>query len=105
MIGALHSTKFFDTIEPVNFNTIATPHIGLPKYPNFLSTMVSHCFKTMLGKGLMSIPQAFIIGPRLLGRTGQQFFGTDKFNGLDGKSMLECLADPGKLIHPESFFS
>ena len=44
VIGALYATKFFDTIKPVNFTTIATPHLGIPKYPSFLSAMVRHFF-------------------------------------------------------------
>jgi hypothetical protein len=40
VIGALHAAKFFDTVEPVNFTTIATPHLGIPKYPSFFSAMV-----------------------------------------------------------------
>ena len=43
VIGALHAAKFFDTVEPVNFTTIATPHLGIPRYPSFFSAMVSYC--------------------------------------------------------------
>lgn len=41
VIGALYAQKFFDRVEPVNFNTIATPHLGIPLYPTFVSSMVS----------------------------------------------------------------
>ena len=73
----LHQRKFFDTVVPVNFNTIATPHIGLPRYPTLISTLGS------------------VFGPRLLGRTGEQFYSLDKWSNT-GKSLLQVMADPGK---------
>ena len=55
----LHQREFFKTITPVNFNTVATPHIGLIRYPTFRSAL----FATL--------------GPKLLSRTGEQFYIVD----------------------------
>ena len=52
----LYERKFFETVTPVNFNTIATPHIGLIKYRSWFSELT------------------FFLGPRLLSRTGEQFY-------------------------------
>jgi hypothetical protein len=75
----LHQRKFFDNVTPVNFNTIATPHIGILLYPSLLSRLAS------------------VIGPRLLGRTGEQFYAVDKWSKT-GKPLLEVMTDPGKGI-------
>ncbi|KAG1808683.1 putative serine esterase-domain-containing protein [Suillus subaureus] len=34
VIGVLHQSKFFETVQPVNFNTLTTPHIGIPRFPS-----------------------------------------------------------------------
>lgn len=73
----LHQRKLFDTVTPVNFNTIATPHIGLLRYPSLFSKLGS------------------VFGPRFLSRTGEQFYGVDKWSKT-GKALLEVMADPGK---------
>ncbi len=52
----LHQRGFFQDVVPVNFNTIATPHVGLPRYPGMLSSLFAY------------------FGPRLLSRTGEQFY-------------------------------
>ncbi|KAF8463203.1 DUF676-domain-containing protein [Russula ochroleuca] len=75
VVGILHQRKFFATVTPVNFNTIATPHIGLLRYPSFFSRLGS------------------IFGPRFLSRTGEQFYGVDKWSKT-GKGLLEVMADP-----------
>ncbi|KAF9269058.1 DUF676-domain-containing protein [Marasmius fiardii PR-910] len=80
VIGILHQKRFFDNVIPVNFNTIATPHLGLPKYPNFLSYMGN------------------VMGPRLLSRTGEQFYCVDKWSNT-GRSLLEAMADPQKVFY------
>lgn len=72
----MHQRKLFDTITPVNFNTIATPHIGLYRMPGFISRTAS------------------FLGPRLLSRTGEQFYAADKWSE-SGRSLLEVMADPG----------
>ena len=76
LVGVLHQRKFFDTVKPVNFATVATPHIGIVRYPGFLSTM------------------AALLGPRLLSRTGEQFFARDRWSET-GRPLLEVMADPG----------
>jgi Putative serine esterase (DUF676) len=73
----LYQRDFFSTVTPVNFNTIATPHIGLIRYPSFVSRL-----------------SAFIV-PRFLSRTGEQFYGVDKWS-KSRKALLEFMADPGK---------
>jgi len=101
VIGALYANKFFDTIEPVNFTTIATPHLGIPKYPSFFSTMVRHfssfhlriSFHVRIAYTTLLSFQGTQIGPRLLGRTGLQFYGVDKSNGPDSRPLLEIMAD------------
>lgn len=77
LISILHQRDFFATVTPVNFNTVATPHIGLLRYPTFFSKLGS------------------IFGPRFLSRTGEQFYGTDKWSNT-GKGLLEVMADPGE---------
>jgi hypothetical protein len=73
----LNQRQFFATVTPVNFNTIATPHIGLLPYPSFISKL------------------GFFFGPKFLSRTGEQFYGVDKWSKT-GKALLEVMADPGK---------
>ncbi|KAF8311489.1 DUF676-domain-containing protein [Clavulina sp. PMI_390] len=79
VVGALHAQGFFERVEPVNFNTIATPHLGIPRYPGFFSGVAS------------------VVGPRFLGRTGQQFYHVDKWSE-DGRSLLEIMADPDSVF-------
>lgn len=73
----LHQNKFFEKVMPVNFNTIATPHVGIPRFPSTFSAIASY------------------IGPRLLSRTGEQFFCVDKWSPR-GRPLLDVLADPGQ---------
>ncbi|KAI0295366.1 putative serine esterase-domain-containing protein [Multifurca ochricompacta] len=77
VVGILHQRKFFATVTPVNFNTVATPHIGLLVYPSIFSRLSSY------------------LVPRFFSRTGEQFYGADKWSQT-GKSLLEVMADPGK---------
>ena len=76
LVGVLHQRKFFDTVTPVNFMTVATPHIGVVQYPTWRSNMFA------------------FLGPRLLSRTGEQFYAVDKWSA-SGRSLLEVMADPG----------
>jgi hypothetical protein len=76
-ISILHQRNFFATVTPVNYNTVATPHIGLLRYPSLFSRLGS------------------FFGPRVLSRTGEQFYGTDKWSNT-GKALLEVMADPGE---------
>ena len=77
LVGVLHQRKFFETVTPVNFTTVATPHIGLLLYTTFRSRMFS------------------TLGSRLLSRTGEQFYAQDKWSA-SGRPLLEVMADPGK---------
>ncbi|CAA7263617.1 unnamed protein product [Cyclocybe aegerita] len=79
-VGVLHSKGFFEKIEPINFNTIATPHCGLPKYPSLLSTL------------------SMTIGSKLLSRTGEQFYCLDKWSPK-GRPLLVVMADPERVFY------
>lgn len=74
----LHQKQIFETIKPMNFATVATPHLGLLRYSTFYSRL------------------SFILGPFVLSRTGDQFFGIDSWS-TTGLPLLEVMADPGEL--------
>ena len=74
----LYHAGFFENVTPVNFNTIATPHAGVPRYPSLFSSVSS------------------VLGPKLLSRTGEQFFCTDKWS-RKGRPLLVVMADPGEV--------
>jgi hypothetical protein len=80
VIGILHQNKFFDKVVPVNFNTVATPHIGIPRFPSTFSGIASY------------------LGPKLLSRTGEQFFCVDKWSPK-GRPLVEVLADPDRVFY------
>jgi hypothetical protein len=80
VVGILHQRNFFATVTPVNYNTVATPHIGLLRYPSLFSRLGS------------------FFGPRVLSRTGEQFYGTDKWSNT-GKALLEVMADPEHVFY------
>ncbi|KAF5350258.1 hypothetical protein D9758_007812 [Tetrapyrgos nigripes] len=75
VVGILLRKGFFDKITPVNFNTLATPHLGLLRYPSFFSTVASK------------------LGPRLLSRTGEQFYASDRWS-TTGRPLLDIMSDP-----------
>lgn len=77
MVGVLHQRKFFEKVTPMNFCTVATPHIGLLRYQSFRSRMFA------------------FLGPKLLSRTGEQFYAVDKWSAA-GRPLLEVMADPGE---------
>jgi len=80
VVGILHQRGFFQSISPVNFNTIATPHIGLLRYPSIMSSLFSS------------------LGPKLLSRTGEQFYCVDQWS-TTGKPLLEVMADPARIFY------
>ncbi|KAF9500073.1 DUF676-domain-containing protein [Pleurotus eryngii] len=80
VIGILHHRGFFEHIQPVNFNTIATPHIGIPRYPSFLSSVVAK------------------LGSKLLSRTGEQFYCVDQWS-TNGRPLLDVMADPEQIFY------
>ncbi|KAJ7504406.1 DUF676-domain-containing protein [Mycena galericulata] len=80
VVGVLRQRGFFNNVTPVNFNTLATPHLGIPRYPSFFSSLAS------------------IVGPRLLSRTGPQFYCVDKWSAK-GRPLLEVMADPDRIFY------
>ncbi|KAF7356616.1 DUF676-domain-containing protein [Mycena venus] len=80
VVGILRQRGFFENVTPVNFNTIATPHLGLPRYPSFFSSLAS------------------VLGPKLLSRTGEQFYCVDKWSAKD-RPLLEVMADPDRIFY------
>lgn len=77
VLGALEARQpsFFDTIEPVNFTTFASPAVGIPQFPTYLSRLVNW------------------FGPRVLSRSGAQLYATDDF--MAGRPLLEVMSQPG----------
>ncbi|KAG9028709.1 hypothetical protein FRB95_006151 [Tulasnella sp. JGI-2019a] len=83
-IGILYSQKFFDKVTPVHFATVATPNIGLLRYPTFVSTLFSK------------------LGPIFLSRTGEHFYATDVWEGVDAsqkKPLLEVMTEKGGVFY------
>lgn len=79
LIGILYQRGFFETVTPVNFHTIATPHLGVPHFPNIFSALLSSW------------------GPRL-SRTAEQFYCVDKY-GQTGKPLLQVMADRERIFY------
>ncbi|KAF8595042.1 DUF676-domain-containing protein [Ceratobasidium sp. AG-I] len=83
-IGILYQRGFFRNVKPVNFTTIATPHIGLPRFKGFVGYAMHK------------------LGPIMLSRTGRQFYGEDKDNwssdAKEGRPLLEVMADKNSLF-------
>jgi hypothetical protein len=71
----LYERDFFKDVEPVNFNTFATLHIGLLEYKSVFSRLFAR------------------LGPNLLSRTGAQFYLKDKWSPR-GRPLIEVMADP-----------
>ncbi|KAG6868194.1 hypothetical protein C0993_006407 [Termitomyces sp. T159_Od127] len=80
LIGILYQRGFFTNVAPTNFSTIATPHIGLPRYPSFFSAVTSS------------------LGPKLLSRTGEQFYLVDQWSA-SGRPLIEVMADPDRVFY------
>ena len=72
----LNEKKFFNTVKPVNFATFATPNIGIVNTGFFFSSL------------------GFKLGPKMMSRTGPQFYGVDSWSS-SGQPLIEVLADPG----------
>ncbi|KAJ1307052.1 hypothetical protein OPQ81_008031 [Rhizoctonia solani] len=83
-IGILYQRGFFRTVKPINFTTFATPHIGLPRLRGFVGAMMHK------------------LGPKMLSRTGKQFYGVDKdkwsSDDKDGRPLLEVMADKDRVF-------
>ncbi|KAF2424224.1 lipid particle protein [Tothia fuscella] len=75
-IGLLYHKGWFHKLEPVNFTTFATPHLGV-RTP--LLGFHNHLWN--------------VLGARTLSMSGTQLFMIDKFRDT-GKPLLAVLADP-----------
>lgn len=79
-IGLLFSRGLFDRIQPVNFTTFATPHLGV-RTP-------------LLG------PHSYIfnvLGARTLSQSGRQLFLIDSFRDTN-RPLLSVMADPNSIF-------
>ncbi|RSH84249.1 uncharacterized protein EHS24_005761 [Apiotrichum porosum] len=83
LVGLLNarSPSFFNKHAPVSFTTIATPHLGIPRYNTFLSVCVT------------------FLGSKLLSRSGNQIHVVDKYSKEDPRPVLEIMADPKQVFH------
>ncbi|KAG9248201.1 putative serine esterase-domain-containing protein [Calycina marina] len=79
-VGLLDSKGLFNKIEPINFTTFATPHLGV-RTP--LRGWHNHIWN--------------VLGARTLSASGRQLFTIDKFRDT-GKPLLEILADPESIF-------
>ncbi|OJD33206.1 lipase serine esterase [Diplodia corticola] len=75
-IGLMYHKGWFEKIEPVNFTTFATPHLGV-RTP--LIGVWNHMWN--------------VLGARLLSASGRQLFTIDSFRNT-GRPLLANLADP-----------
>ena len=79
-IGLLYSNGWFERIQPVNFTTFASPHLGV---------------RTPLVGYHSQVWNAF--GARTLSTSGQQLFTIDTFRDT-GRPLLSVLADPNSIF-------
>ncbi|KAF7309816.1 F-box domain-containing protein [Mycena indigotica] len=78
LIGLLFLRGFFDKVQPMNYTSFTTPHVGIPPPP-------------------YSSKFWFSLGTALLGRSGAQLHLSDTY-GETGRPLLSAMA------HPESSF-
>ncbi|KAJ3905587.1 putative serine esterase-domain-containing protein [Lentinula edodes] len=62
VLAIIYAKHFFDTVQPMNFTTFATPHIGIPDVKHSLFSYLSRC-----------------VGSRMLGNTGKQLYCLDRW--------------------------
>lgn len=79
-VGLLYSAGMFDKIEPVNFTTFASPHLGV-RAP--LTGTASRVWN--------------VLGARTLSTSGQQMFLIDNFRDSN-RPLLAILADPNSIF-------
>ncbi|RYP59562.1 hypothetical protein DL769_008470 [Monosporascus sp. CRB-8-3] len=79
-IGLLHAKGLFDQVEPVNFTTFVTPHLGV-RSPS--RGWHNHVWN--------------VLGARTLSMSGRQLFTIDNFRGT-GRPLLAILADPDSIF-------
>lgn len=79
-IGLLYSNSWFDRIEPVNFTTFASPHLGV-------RTPILGPHSRLWN----------VLGARTLSTSGRQLFSIDTFRDT-GRPLLVLLADPQSIF-------
>jgi Putative serine esterase (DUF676) len=79
-VGLLYSKGWFDKLQPVNFTTFATPHLGV-RTP--LLGFHNHLWN--------------VLGARTLAMSGRQLFLIDSFRDT-GRPLLAVLADPSSIF-------
>ncbi|PKX92254.1 lipase ROG1 family protein [Aspergillus novofumigatus IBT 16806] len=79
-LGLLHARGWFDKLEPVNFTTFVSPHVGV-RMP--LKGIRDHIFNGL--------------GARTLSMSGRQMFMVDEFRDT-GRPLLSILADPDSIF-------
>ena len=79
-IGLLHSNGWLDRLEPINFTTFASPHLGV-RTP--ILGYLSHLWN--------------LFGSHTLSMSGKQLFGDDTFRDT-GRPILCILADPSSIF-------
>ena len=79
-IGLLHAQGWLDKVEPVNFTTFATPHVGV-RTP--LTGMRGYVWNEL--------------GAKTISTSGQQLFMVDEFRDT-GRPLLGVLADPQSIF-------
>ncbi|KAI6853909.1 DUF676-domain-containing protein [Hortaea werneckii] len=80
VVGLLYKNGVFETLQPCNFTTFATPHLGV-RTPG-------------IGYG----PQTWnFLGSKTLSTSGQQMFLTDDFRDT-GRPLLAVMADPTSIF-------
>ncbi|OQO09838.1 hypothetical protein B0A48_04190 [Cryoendolithus antarcticus] len=80
VVGLLHKNGVFDTLEPTNFTTFATPHLG------------TRAHGTGYGGAFWNT-----LGAKTLSASGAQMFLADSFRDT-GKPLLSTLADPNSIF-------
>ncbi|CRG92647.1 hypothetical protein PISL3812_09710 [Talaromyces islandicus] len=79
-IGLLQANGWLDKVEPVNFTTFVSPHVGVRSpikgFPNHIWN---------------------VLGARTVSMSGRQMFMIDDFRGT-GKPLLSVLADPNSIF-------
>lgn len=79
-IGLLHAHGWLEKLEPMNFTTFASPHVGV-RMP--LKGITNTVFNVM--------------GPRTISVSGHQLFMVDSFRDT-GRPLLSVLADPESIF-------
>ncbi|KAI0472637.1 putative serine esterase-domain-containing protein [Xylariaceae sp. FL0804] len=79
-VGLLYAKGVFDAVQPVNFTTFASPHLGV-------RTPLRGWFNQVWNE----------LGARTLSMSGQQLFIVDDFRGT-GRPLLAILADPDSIF-------